>query len=133
MAEKTLKEYCKDAKKRLKSGFWQQCYKGIDQEINRAEQEGLSSSKVKEYYVGRVEESIKSVDNDDEFYEKVKAILISEGEIPNAIGRLTDKEYFETLTYEEKQRYTLSLSERYIKAVERFNKEKSLGYKDGVK
>lgn len=133
MAEKTLKEYCKDAKKRLKSGFWQQCYKGIDQEINRAEQEGLSSSKVKEYYVGRVEESIKSVDNDDEFYETVKAILISEGEIPNAIGRLTDKEYFETLTYEEKQRYTLSLSERYIKAVERFNKEKSLGYKDGVK
>ena len=30
---------------------------------------------------------------------------------------------FATLTYEEKQRYTLSLSEKYLRALERFRKE----------
>ena len=126
--EKTLKDYCKEAKRRLKSGFWQECYKGIDKEVSRAEQEGLSTSKVKDYYVGRVEKSIKTNGGADEFYEKVKKMLIEEGEVSDAIGRLTDKEYYNTLNYEEKQRYTLSLSERYIKAVERFTKEQSLGY-----
>ena len=31
--------------------------------------------------------------------------------------------HFDTLTYEEKQRYTLSLSEKYLRALERFRKE----------
>ena len=46
------------------------------------------------------------------------------------IGRLTDKEYYESLNYEEKQRYSLSLSERYLKAVERYNAEKSVTFRD---
>ena len=41
----------------------------------------------------------------------------------DAIGRLTDREYYETLSYEEKQRYNLSLSERYLRALERFRRE----------
>lgn len=54
-------------------------------------------------------------------------MLDSEGEVSNAIGRLTDKEYFDTLDYNEKQRYTLNLSEKYLQAVERYRKEKALG------
>ena len=50
-------------------------------------------------------------------------MLLTEGEVSDAIGRLTDKEYFNTLSYEEKQRYTLSLSEKYLRALERFRKE----------
>ena len=41
----------------------------------------------------------------------------------NAIGRLTDREYYETLSYEEKQRYNMSLSEKYLKALNRFKRE----------
>ena len=33
------------------------------------------------------------------------------------------KEEFEKLSYEEKQRYTLRLSEKYLKALERFRRE----------
>ena len=47
---KTLKEYCKDAKKRLKNGFWQTYHKDLQDELVRAEKEGISASKVKEYY-----------------------------------------------------------------------------------
>ena len=63
----------------------------------------------------------------EEFYIKVKKLLDEEGEVSNAIGRLTDKEYFETLDYNEKQRYTLNLSEKYVQAIERYHKEKALG------
>lgn len=130
---KTLKQYAKEAKKRLKEGFWQDYRKNLDQELVKAEQVGVSASKVKEYYAGRVVENIRSVDEDKEtFYRKVKKILEEEGEISNALGRLTDKEVFVSLTYDEQQRYLLSLSEKYLQAVERFRKEKAMNF-DGQK
>ncbi len=124
---KSLKQYCKEAKKRLKRGFWQNYQKDLSENIERAEKAGISTSKVREYYAERVSENIKNkAEEKEEFYQKVKKLLSEEGEVSNAIGRLTDKEYFETLSYEEKQRYTLSLSEKYLEAVERYRKESSL-------
>lgn len=124
---KTLKEYCKEAKKRLKQGFWKTYHEDLKVELSRAEEVGVNSSKVKEYYSSKFNNCVKNVNvSEEEFYRKVKTILDEEGEVSNAIGRLTDKEYFETLSYDEKQCYTLRLSERYIKAVERYNKEKEM-------
>ncbi|MEG9430181.1 MAG: hypothetical protein VZQ61_04580 [Christensenellaceae bacterium] len=126
---KTLKQYAKEAKRRLKNGFWQSYHKDLDEKIERASEAGVAPSKVKEYYNYVVSENIKSrKDDEDEFYYKVKKILDEEGEISDAIGRLTDKKEFENLSYAEKQKYTLTLSERYLKAVERYNKEKSLSF-----
>ena len=121
---KSFKEYCKDAKKRLKNGFWQDYRKNLSEELLRAENNGLSPSKVKEYYADKALVKVRSVSGSEEdFYLKVKAILDKEGEVYNVIGLLTDKDYYETLSYEEKQRYTLSLSENYLKALERYKKE----------
>ena len=50
-------------------------------------------------------------------------MLLTQGEVSDAIGRLTDKEYYATLSYEEKQRYNLTLSEKYLRALERFRRE----------
>ena len=72
--------------------------------------------------VGLVASRVKG-EKEDEFYERVKGLLLSEGEVSDALGRLTDKDYYATLSYEEQQRYTLQLSERYLKALERFKKE----------
>lgn len=128
---KSLKQYCKEAMKRLKSGFWQNYQKDLDEGIKRAEKEGISTSKVKEYYAERVVENIKNnVEEKEDFYNKVKKILLEEGEISNAIGRLTDREYYNSLSYDEQQRYNLSLSEKYLEAVERFRKEQALNIKD---
>ena len=124
---KSLKQYCKEAKKRLKSGFWQNYHQSLDAELARAEEKGISTSKVKEYYAYKISGDIKNTkDEFDEFYKKVKKLLDEEGEVSNAIGRLTDKEYFDTLSYDDRQRYTLSLSEKYLQAVERYKKEKAL-------
>ena len=125
--EKTVKQFCKEAKKRLKQGFWQSYYKQLNDQIEKAEQVGISPSKDKEFYNQKVSVDIKNRDDDGEnFYLKVKKILDEEGEISNAIGRLTDKSYYATLSYDEQQRYNLDLSEKYLKAVERYKKEKSV-------
>lgn len=128
MAElKSFKDYCKEAKRRLKSGFWQNYKKEVENELIRAEKQGISKSKVKEYYTEKVREDILQTENkSDDFYLKVKNLLDTEGEVGDALGRLTDKEKYEKLSYEEKQRYSLELSERYLKAVERYKKEKAL-------
>lgn len=124
---KTLKQYCKEAKKRLKNGFWQNYQKDLSDHINRAEEQGISASKVKEYYSQRVANSFKNTKSEsEEFYLKVKSLLDEFGEVSDALGRLTDKEKFDKMSYEEKQRYTLDLSEKYVKAVERYHVEKSL-------
>ena len=60
----------------------------------------------------------------DEFYLKVKELLDTYGEVSDAIGRLTDRQYFDSLAYEERVRYTLELSEKYLKALERYRREK---------
>ncbi len=125
--EKSIKDYAKEAKKRLKQGFWQEYGQNLKNEMERARVEGIPENKVKEYYAERVVVNIKNGKaENEEFYQKVKTLLDNEGEVSNAIGRLTDEKLYDTLSYEEKQRYTLSLSEKYLSCVERYNKEKAI-------
>lgn len=127
---KTLKQYCREAKKRLKSGFWQNYKKELDEGLENAEKSGISPSVVKQFYVEKVTEEVKNkVEDKEEFYQRVKKLLTEEGEVPNALGRLTDFAYYKTLTYEEQQRYNLNLSEKYLQAVERFRREKAMYFK----
>ena len=120
--EKNFKNIAKEAKSRLKSGFWENCKDEFRTDVARAKNAGISESRAGRYFAGKITCTVKGGD-DDAFYEKVKAMLLAEGEVSDAIGRLTDRSYYDTLTYEEKQRYTLTLSERYLKALERFRRE----------
>jgi hypothetical protein len=96
----------------------------LNSEISKAEESGESPSKITQYYQNKASVTVKGVKSDEEeFYQKVKNLLLTYGEVSDAIGRLTDKEYFSTLTYEQKQRYTLELSSKYLKAKERFYRE----------
>ena len=122
--DKSLKSYAKEAKKRFKNSFWQDYKSKVDSEVSVALADGADVSIVVKYYQNKASVTIKGVKpNDEEFYLKVKKLLSEFGEVSDAIGRLTDKEYFDTLSYEQKQRYTLELSQKYIKAKERYYKE----------
>ena len=68
-------------------------------------------------------------EEEDGFYLRVKALLDEHGEVSDAIGRLTDKEYFQTLSYEERQRYTMELSTKYLAALEKYRREAELRIK----
>ncbi|MBQ9730288.1 MAG: hypothetical protein IJV80_05705 [Clostridia bacterium] len=120
--QQTLKSLAKQAKNRVKNGFWQTCQTDITHKMERAKEQGLNENEAGRYLKNKVSSAL-SGEKEDEFYLKVKEILTEEGEVSDAIGRLTDKAYYNSLSYEEKQRYTLSLSERYLRALERFRKE----------
>ncbi len=120
--EKTLKMLAKEAKQRMKKGFWQKCEEELDSKREKARNMGMSESRMERYFQEKVGETIKG-DTPDEFYLKVRDLLLKEGEVSDAIGRLTDVEYYNSLGYSERQRYTLELSEKYLRALERFKKE----------
>ena len=119
---RTLREEARQAKRRIKSGFWKDCEADFSEKKEKAREHGLNESKAGRFFKTQVEAQIEGKKEDD-FYLRVKEILLSEGEVSNAIGRLTDKAYYDTLSYAEKQRYTLTLSEKYLRALERFRAE----------
>ncbi len=120
--DRSLKTLAKEAKRRMKKGFWQQQRRELESEREHAREQGINENKLDLYFLGKVEQRIKG-DSPDEFYLRVKKMLLEEGEVSDAIGRLTDREYYDTLSYAEKQRYNLDLSERYLRALERFKRE----------
>ncbi len=120
--QNTLREEARKAKLRIKSGFWAECKEDKDKHLEKARAQGLNESKAGRYFAAQVSAKIEGK-MEDEFYLKVKKMLLADGEVSDAIGRLTDKAYYETLSYEEKQRYNLTLSERYLRALERFREE----------
>ena len=120
--ERTLKTLAKEAKLRMKKGFWKECEEELENERSRAKENGINESKMERYFAEKVSTKIRG-DSPDGFYLKVRDMLLSEGEVSDAIGRLTDQEYYMSLSYAEKQRYTLELSEKYLRALERFKRE----------
>ena len=119
---RSLRDEARLAKNRIKSGFWTECQENMTEHLEKAREQGLNESKAGRYFKTQVEAKIEGK-KEDEFYLRVKEMLLTQGEVSDAIGRLTDKPYYDTLSYEEKQRYTLSLSEKYLRALERFRKE----------
>ena len=125
MENKSLKSYAREAKMRLKRGFWQNYKETVESKMENCSDDEVERSKVQEYYQTKVAETIRGVKQEDEaFYQKVKKLLDEYGEVSDALGRLTDKEYFNTLSYEQKQRYSLDLSAKYVKAKQRYYKER---------
>ena len=121
-SQKTFKSIAKSARKSLKKGFWATCEENVRTQVEEAKKQGINESKAERYFIKEAQK-VAAGEKEDEFYLRVKNMLLSEGEVSDAIGRLTDKEYFSTLSYEERQRYTLSLSEKYLRALERFRRE----------
>ena len=107
---------------RMKRGFWEKCERDLEECRRDARAQGISESKMERYFVGKVSDAIRG-ETPDDFYLKVKKLLLEEGEVSDAIGRLTDRAYYDSLSYEEKQRYTLELSEKYLEALKRFRRE----------
>lgn len=129
--ERSLKTLAKEAKTRMKKGFWQQCEERLEEEKAHAKEQGINESKMERYFAEKVSTQIKGEVQDD-FYLRVRDMLLSEGEVSDAIGRLTDRAYYATLSYAEKQRYTLDLSEKYLRALERFKREYEFEWKGRV-
>ena len=127
-AGRTLRTIARQAKQRMKENFWESYRLEQREKIELARQNGVNTQEAERFFAMEVERKIRGEELVDPFYERVKALLLSEGEVSDAIGRLTDYALYETLSYTEKQRYTLEISEKYLRALERFKREYAFLY-----
>lgn len=65
-------------------------------------------------------------DKDQDLYKKICKMLDEDRIIINPINELMDKKYYDTLSFEGKQRYILDLSEKYRQMKERYDRERTL-------
>lgn len=65
-----------------------------------------------------------SNNEDLQFLKKVYTMLNNSEDIYNPIGRLIDKEYYNSLSPTEKQFYVFTIAEKYNKAKEQFYSQK---------
>lgn len=129
--ESRLKSLAKMAKKRLRTGFWENYREDMHRQVKRAEDEGIGGSNVVTYYKCKAELSINPCnESDEEFYQKVKRILDEYGDVGDMLGRLSDNELLPKLNFMQLQRYIFELSDRYLKARERYEKEKKYGFNE---
>ena len=121
----TLKEYAKRAKERMKNGFWEQAKVQLAQEKQVAATLGISPHKIAEEQHRKLQRQIYDYDGfceEQEFYNKVVAILTSAETISNPLMRLADQNYMAKLSPEQRQAYIQKLASKYRTAVERYNK-----------
>ncbi|MBQ7164024.1 MAG: hypothetical protein IJR61_01690 [Clostridia bacterium] len=123
----SFKGLAKDAKRRMKTGYWRDFDEDIKKKVEAAYQDGGNPSKAKEYYVNKTLSEMNGKLKDDEFYRKVCKLINEYGEAGDAIGRLIDHSVFDNLSYDRKQRYILELSNKYLDALDRYRKEKEFG------
>ncbi len=125
--EKDVKTLAKEAKKRLKSGFWEKYKEEVVEKSRLAKASGVKTQEVVEFYQSKEFQTVtKDKEDEESFYLKVKEILDKEGEMCLIFSKLIDHEIYDNLTYDAKQKYTLELAEKYQKALQRYKKEKNL-------
>ncbi len=61
--------------------------------------------------------------HDQELYERVKRLLSRDEVVINPIQELIDKKYYDTLSFDGKQKYIFDLSEKYKELKIRFERE----------
>lgn len=124
---KNIKSAAKEAKKRLKSGFWEDYKREMDKSVKIAKEEGLAPSGVEKYFKSKIIRTVRGVSAEEEnFYKEVKEMLDDGGKPSDALDRLMDKPYFYTLSYNEKERYLFILAEKYARATERYERERGI-------
>ncbi|MBQ3166088.1 MAG: hypothetical protein IJC01_01995 [Clostridia bacterium] len=122
-----LRTLAKQAMRRMKSGFWEANNEKFAEFMKTFKSDGMSTSKIIEYYmIYTNQEKSPKLDKTEVFYLKVKKILDTDGEVSNMIGRLIEKDIYDSLSYEHKQKYIMELGAKYRAALERYKKEKQL-------
>lgn len=119
-----------NAKRRMKDGYWQ---KTNVQRINAMENMramGKSVTVAQNYYINKLNAELygksKIQCEDDMLYKKVCKILDDCVDITNPIGQLVDREIYDKLDSNAKQRYVFKLADKYRTLKERYYIEKQM-------
>lgn len=119
----SIKKYAKQAKERMKNGFWQKAKVQLEKEKQVAATLGLDCVKVAEEQRRKVVRQIydeRGFREEEDFYRRVVEILESPSVVTNPLYVLADKSTLSEMDEEEKQAYFLRLSARYRQACEKY-------------
>ena len=124
----TLKDYAKEAKARMKSGFWQDVIEQRKYDVQMAAEQGKSTDVVfKEYREILTRKIFENKTEEDEIlYQKVCELLSQNKVITNPIGLLADQRKMNSMTVHGKQNYIFELSKKFKEMKERYYKERQL-------
>lgn len=120
----TFKQFAKQAKDRLKNGFWEKAQQQIKQEKQVAATLGLNVSKAGEEQQRLLRRQIYDYDGfcqEQNFYEQVVQMLTSDEVVSNPIMRLADTCLLQRLSPHEQQVYMAKLATKYRQAVEKYH------------
>lgn len=132
MAKKEISELKRRAmlaKQRMKMGYWEKMHQDKQKLMEKGgdtfEAQKLVSDMQREKYQRDVSITVSSAQSkEEELYKRVKTMLDGNEFVVNPIARLMDKTTYEGLSGEEKQRYVLELSKKFVELKERYNREK---------
>ena len=124
----TLKDYAKEAKERMKSGFWQEVKEQRERDVKIAASQGKSTDVVFKEYREILTRKIyeNTTDEDERLYQKVCELLSQDKVITNPIGLLADEQKMKDMTPQAKQNYVFELSKKFKEMKDRYYKEKHL-------
>lgn len=119
MANSLFKAYAKQAKKRLKEGFWSD----VKNQRNYFELVAATNGGSADFAVNRQKQALKNQlynrehSAEEEFYRRVCGILSGDEVVTNPIARLMDSEAAAQMSPQQKNTYMLQLSAKYQRAV----------------
>lgn len=124
-----LRKLATGAKLRLKSGYWTDIKLERDLAKADAVNNGKSTESVDVFFKTKhsreIKATINSINNSDELlYKKVCDILEDNEDIINPVNLLIDKEKYEDMDFNGKQRYIFMLMSKYSELKERYYREK---------
>jgi len=124
----TLKDYAKEAKARMKSGFWEEVKEQRQRDVKRAAEQGKSTDVVfKEYREILTRKIFETESKEDEIlYARICELLSQNKVIINPIGLLADKEKMKQMSESAKQQYIFELSAKFKQMKERYYQEREL-------
>lgn len=125
----TIKEYAKEAKARMKNGFWDDVKVKRQNDVEVAATQGRNTDVVFNQYREVLKRKIFENDTkeDEILYQKVCRLLARGGVVINPIGELADKEKMRGMSESAKQHYIFELSNKFRQMKERYYRENGIG------
>ncbi|MCL2062235.1 MAG: hypothetical protein FWH03_06405 [Firmicutes bacterium] len=125
-----LKKRALLAKQRMRMGYWQAMSEEKTKKLDELGVNSRSVQLVKDMQLAKFERdgnlalgSVSAV-RDEALYQKVCSILDEDELVSNPIGRLMEREVFESLDEGNRQKYILDLSKKFCALKERYYKER---------